>query len=60
MLGVKGQEEKEADRQSSGSACEEDTVDGEAVRDPEVLQDLRHIEEQMKILLKEKEQADEK
>ncbi|PWA29740.1 hypothetical protein CCH79_00007872 [Gambusia affinis] len=60
MLGVKGQEEKEADRQNSGSACEEDTVDGEAVRDPEVLQDLRHIEEQMKILLKEKEQADEK
>ncbi|XP_007561973.1 pleckstrin homology domain-containing family D member 1 isoform X1 [Poecilia formosa] len=60
MLGVKGQEKKkEADRQSSGSACE-DPVDGEAVRDPEVLQDLRHIEEQMKILLKEKEQADEK
>lgn len=59
MLGVKGQEEKGTDRKSSGSACE-DPVDGEASRDPEVLQDLRHIEEQMKILLKEKEQADEK
>ncbi|XP_054913120.1 pleckstrin homology domain-containing family D member 1 [Poeciliopsis prolifica] len=60
MLGVKGQEEEEeAGQQSSGSACE-DPGDGEAARDPEVLQDLRHIEEQMKILLQEKEQADEK
>ncbi|KAM4723280.1 pleckstrin homology domain-containing family D member 1 [Anableps anableps] len=59
MLGVKDQEEKEVDEQSLGSMCKE-SVDGEEVRDPEVLQDLRHIEEQMKILLKEKEQADEK
>ncbi|XP_012727788.2 pleckstrin homology domain-containing family D member 1 [Fundulus heteroclitus] len=58
QLGVKEQEEKEEDEQSLDSTCKE-SVDGEELRDPEVLQDLRHIEEQMKILLKEKEQADE-
>ncbi|KAM4540914.1 pleckstrin homology domain-containing family D member 1 [Fundulus diaphanus] len=58
QLGVKEQEEKEEDKQSLDSTCKV-SVDGEELRDPEVLQDLRHIEEQMKILLKEKEQADE-
>ncbi|MEQ2240343.1 hypothetical protein ILYODFUR_013797 [Ilyodon furcidens] len=59
LLGVKEQEEKEVDKQSLESTCK-DSLGGEGIRDPEVLQDLRHIEEQMKILLKEKEQADEK
>ncbi|MEQ2185396.1 hypothetical protein GOODEAATRI_017777, partial [Goodea atripinnis] len=59
LLAVKEQEEKEVDKQSLESTCK-DSLDGEGIRDPEVVQDLRHIEEQMKILLKEKEQADEK
>ncbi|KAK5608961.1 hypothetical protein CRENBAI_017876 [Crenichthys baileyi] len=59
LLGVKDQEEKEVDKQSLESTCK-DSLDGEGIRDLEVLQDLRHIEEQMKILLKEKEQADDK
>ncbi|XP_029350167.1 pleckstrin homology domain-containing family D member 1 [Echeneis naucrates] len=49
LLGVK-QEEKE---ESSQSTCTKSD-------DGQLLQDLRHIEEEMKILLKEKEQADDK
>ncbi|XP_022621863.1 pleckstrin homology domain-containing family D member 1 [Seriola dumerili] len=54
LLGVKEQEEaavEESDRKSA---------DGEELVDGELLQDLRHIEDQMKILLNEKEQADDK
>lgn len=53
LLGVKEQEEK------GEAAMEESHVDGnEGPVDVDLLQDLRHIEEQMKVLLKEKEQAD--
>ncbi|XP_041809983.1 pleckstrin homology domain-containing family D member 1 [Chelmon rostratus] len=49
LLGVKeGQQEEEA------------SEDGEDPGDVDLLQDLRHIEEQMKVLLEEKEQADDK
>ncbi|XP_038158639.1 pleckstrin homology domain-containing family D member 1 isoform X2 [Cyprinodon tularosa] len=58
LLGMKEEEEREVDKQSLESTCKE-SVDDEEPQDPELLQDLRHIEEQMKILLKEKEQADE-
>lgn len=53
LLGVKEREEK------GEEAMEESHVDGsEGPVDVDLLQDLRHIEEQMKVLLKEKEQAD--
>lgn len=53
LLGVNEQEEK------GEEAMEESHVDGnEGPVDVDLLQDLRHIEEQMKVLLKEKEQAD--
>lgn len=53
LLGVKEQEEK------SKEMTEESPADGsEGPVDVDLLQDLRHIEEQMKVLLKEKEQAD--
>ncbi|XP_015258260.1 PREDICTED: pleckstrin homology domain-containing family D member 1 isoform X2 [Cyprinodon variegatus] len=58
LLGMKEEEDREVDKQSLESTRKE-SVDDEEPQDPEVLQDLRHIEEQMKILLKEKEQADE-
>ncbi|XP_042357275.1 pleckstrin homology domain-containing family D member 1 [Plectropomus leopardus] len=54
LLGVKEQEEKAAE------AAEEKSEGGEDPGAVDLLQDLRHIEEQMKILLKEKEQADDK
>ncbi|XP_039993791.1 pleckstrin homology domain-containing family D member 1 [Xiphias gladius] len=65
LLGAKEQEEKEAAEEaaaaeeSSEATCR-NPEDGEELGDGELLQDLRHIEEQMKVLLKEKEQADEK
>lgn len=49
LLGLKEQKEVE-----KGDQSEEDP------RDQDLLQDLRHIEEQMKVLLQEKEQADDK
>ncbi|XP_044023417.1 pleckstrin homology domain-containing family D member 1 isoform X1 [Siniperca chuatsi] len=59
LLGVKEPEEKEAETAGESSACRK-SEDGEGPGDLDLLQDLRHIEEQMKILLKEKEQADDK
>ncbi|XP_070699074.1 pleckstrin homology domain-containing family D member 1 [Pempheris klunzingeri] len=52
LLGVKEQEEREAE------TAEERSVSRKDPADVDLLHDLRHIEEQMKILLKEKEQAD--
>lgn len=52
---MKEQEEKDE------KAAVESSAHGDADEDPgdvDLLQDLRHIEEQMKLLLKEKEQAD--
>lgn len=62
QLGVREQEEKEAEAaegQSSELTCRE-PEDQEELGDLDLLQDLRHIEEQMRVLLKEKEQAEEK
>ncbi|KAM9355118.1 pleckstrin homology domain-containing family D member 1 [Pholidichthys leucotaenia] len=53
LLGMKDQEENEAEEKDSQLTCMES-------EDCNLLQDLRHIEDQMKILLKEKENADEK
>ncbi|XP_074548191.1 pleckstrin homology domain-containing family D member 1 [Halichoeres trimaculatus] len=58
LLGVK--EEKEATEMTGESSACRTSEDGEDLGDMDLLQDLRHIEEQMKILLKEKEEADEK
>ncbi|XP_034530465.1 pleckstrin homology domain-containing family D member 1 [Notolabrus celidotus] len=55
LLGVK--EETEVTEENSACRTSED---GEDLGDVDLLQDLRHIEEQMKILLKEKDGADEK
>ena len=59
LLGVKEQDEEEeaAAEESSARSKSEDSEDP---GDVDLLQDLRHIEEQMKLLQKEKEQADEK
>ncbi len=57
LLGVKESEEAGAVEESSARRMSED---GEDAGDVDLLQDLRHIEEQMKVLLKEKEQADER
>nr|XP_015824934.2 pleckstrin homology domain-containing family D member 1 [Nothobranchius furzeri] len=57
LLGEKGQKKKEED---VGTDSLQPSLDEEELEDPDLLQDLRHIEEQMKILLKEKEQAEEK
>ncbi|CAK6975631.1 pleckstrin homology domain-containing family D member 1 [Scomber scombrus] len=54
LLGVKEPEEKEEEE-----TCRK-SEDGSEVGDVDLLQDLQHIEEQMKVLLKEKEQADDK
>ncbi|XP_031702911.1 pleckstrin homology domain-containing family D member 1 [Anarrhichthys ocellatus] len=54
LLGVK--EQKETATAGGSSACREPEV-GEDLGEVHLLQDLKHIEEQMKILLKEKEQA---
>ncbi|XP_071753138.2 pleckstrin homology domain-containing family D member 1 [Centroberyx gerrardi] len=60
LLGVKEHEEKaETAEQNSESACRK-PGDAAELGDVDLLQDLRHIEEQMKILLNEKEQADDK
>lgn len=60
-LGAKEQEETEVEttEERSESTCTK-PVGGEELGDVDLLQDLRHIEEQMKLLLKEKEQADDK
>ncbi|XP_034431540.1 pleckstrin homology domain-containing family D member 1 isoform X1 [Hippoglossus hippoglossus] len=62
LLGVKEQEqaEEEKEEEEGESSCRKSTEDGEELGDGDLLKDLRHIEEQMKLLLKEKEQADEK
>uniref|UniRef100_A0A8C6KUL2 Pleckstrin homology and coiled-coil domain containing D1 n=1 Tax=Nothobranchius furzeri TaxID=105023 RepID=A0A8C6KUL2_NOTFU len=52
-LYTKGQKKKEED---VGTDSLQPSLDEEELEDPDLLQDLRHIEEQMKILLKEKEQ----
>ncbi|XP_051805396.1 pleckstrin homology domain-containing family D member 1 [Acanthochromis polyacanthus] len=58
LLGVKDLESQDAqNEEDSGPTCRND---GEDLQDVDLLQDLRHIEEQMKILLKEKELADDK
>ncbi len=54
LLGVKESEEVAAVEESSSHRMSEDAEDA---GDVDLLQDLRHIEEQMKVLLKEKEQA---
>lgn len=56
---MKEQEEKEAETAEESSTRTE-SEDGDGPGDVDLLQDLRHIEDQMKILLKEKEQADDK
>lgn len=53
LLGVKDKEEKHTEAAGETPACE----DG---GDVDLLKDLQHIEEEMKVLLKEKEQAEEK
>ncbi|XP_058471577.1 pleckstrin homology domain-containing family D member 1 [Solea solea] len=50
------EEEEEKSPESTHTKCE----DREELRDADLLKDLRHIEEQMKILLKEKDQAEDK
>ncbi|KAM9841959.1 pleckstrin homology domain-containing family D member 1 [Aulostomus maculatus] len=56
LLGVKEQEEETVEETSDAASrkCEGTEEPG----DGDLLQELRHIEEQMKILIKEKEQAD--
>lgn len=53
LLGVKEQEEKDTPARAAGGE-QGDTGDAD------LLKDLQHIEEEMKVLLKEKEQAEEK
>lgn len=61
LLGVKeGQQEEEAAAAAEESSARRKSEDGEDPGDVDLLQDLRHIEEQMKVLLEEKEQADDK
>ncbi|XP_030574119.1 pleckstrin homology domain-containing family D member 1 isoform X2 [Archocentrus centrarchus] len=54
LLGVKEQEEAEEAEEESSESARRESEDGD------LLQDLHHIEEQMKILLKEKQQTEEK
>uniref|UniRef100_A0A3B5A2J5 Pleckstrin homology and coiled-coil domain containing D1 n=1 Tax=Stegastes partitus TaxID=144197 RepID=A0A3B5A2J5_9TELE len=56
LLGVKDPEEKEAQDEENSAPRD----DGEELQDVDLLQDLRHIEEQMKVLLKEKELAEDR
>lgn len=53
LLGVKEKEEKptEEEAEEESPACEDSG-------DVDLLKDLQHIEEEMKVLLKEKEQAE--
>lgn len=62
LLGVKEQEEKRSEVAEETPAGEEggDGEDGEDDGGVDLLRDLQHIEEEMKVLLKEKEQAEEK
>ncbi|XP_059209053.1 pleckstrin homology domain-containing family D member 1 [Centropristis striata] len=60
LLAVKEQEEQEEKEAAEESASCRKSEDGEEPGDVDLLKDLRHIEEQMKILLKEKEQAEDK
>ncbi|XP_062252704.1 pleckstrin homology domain-containing family D member 1 [Platichthys flesus] len=62
LLGVKEQEqaEEEKEEQEGESSCRKSSEGGDELGDGDLLKDLRHIEEQMKLLLKEKELADEK
>uniref|UniRef100_A0A3P9IMD3 Pleckstrin homology and coiled-coil domain containing D1 n=2 Tax=Oryzias latipes TaxID=8090 RepID=A0A3P9IMD3_ORYLA len=61
LLAEKEKEEEEEEKEEAAPAAREEKQEerggGEQL---DLLQDLRHIEEQMRILLKEKEQADEK
>ncbi|XP_028252285.1 pleckstrin homology domain-containing family D member 1 [Parambassis ranga] len=62
LLGVKEKTEaKEEDEEEEGSepACRE-SEDGGELGDMDLVQDLKHIEEQMRLLLREKELAEEK
>lgn len=59
LLGVKEPDMEEVKTAEDSSDCRK-SEDGGDPGDMDLLQDLRHIEEQMKILLKEKEQADDK
>ncbi|XP_026196297.1 pleckstrin homology domain-containing family D member 1 [Anabas testudineus] len=58
-LGVKEQEDTGLETAAENSTYTK-SEDGEELGDVDLLQDLRHIEEQMKLLLKEKEHADDK
>ncbi|XP_061699738.1 pleckstrin homology domain-containing family D member 1 [Syngnathoides biaculeatus] len=71
LLGAKGEEEEEEEEgdddddddnyNNDEEEEEEEAVEGRKEQgNLDLLQDLHHIEEQMKLLLKEKEQADEK
>ncbi|KAM9341706.1 pleckstrin homology domain-containing family D member 1 [Symphorus nematophorus] len=61
LLEAKEQDEKEKDKETAeDSSARRTSEDSEDPADVDLLQDLRHIEDQMKVLLKEKEQADEK
>lgn len=53
LLGVKEKEEKHTEAAEETPACENGG-------DVDLLKELQHIEEEMKVLLKEKEQAEEK
>lgn len=62
LLGVKEKAEaKEKDEEEEGSepACRE-SEDGGELGDMDLVQDLKHIEEQMRLLLREKDLAEEK
>lgn len=56
LLGVKEQEEKPREMAEET----QDGGDGGDGGDVDLLKDLQHIEEEMKVLLKEKQQAEEK
>lgn len=56
----KEEEEEEEKEEAAPAAREEKQEERGGGEQLDLLQDLRHIEEQMRILLKEKEQADEK
>ncbi|CAN9501949.1 unnamed protein product [Ophioblennius macclurei] len=58
LLGVKEKEERKEEEEKEDEEDEEEQE--EQLGDVDLLQDLRHIEEQMKILLGEKEQTEEK
>lgn len=58
LLGVK-EEKQVTEMTEEHSACRT-SEDGEDLGDMDLLQDLKHIEEQMKLLLTEKEEAEDK